>query len=189
MPHGPKHWDQVLSREFKGESDRACVILAAALLDGALETLLKTYLLPSTQSEDALFEGGNAPLSSFSARIEVSYRLGLLDAPAARALHLIRRIRNDFAHNVTGCTFADSAVANRLTELRRVSGLPENAKDIRSVFPEGARGDFQIIVSRFQWALRDLAEHIRPLRCPSVIDGYFPESSAHNDAPVAAPQG
>jgi len=162
------HWDEVLDKQFSDESDRACVILAAALLDSALETLLKTQLLPASSGEDPLFDGPNAPLASFSARIEMALRLGMIDSGFARSLHLVRRIRNDFAHNVTGCTFADSSVMGRLTELRRATGLPEHAPDIRRGLPAGPRGDFQMIVGWMQWALRELVEDIEPLEGPQL---------------------
>lgn len=123
--HGPIHWDSILHEEFEDESDRACVILAAALLDSALETLLRELLVACSTSEDPLFDSPNAPLASLSTRIEMAYRTGIIDSVFARNLHLVRKIRNDFAHNVSGCTFSDSAVVSRLTELKRSSGLPE----------------------------------------------------------------
>jgi hypothetical protein len=64
--------------------------------------LLRTFLIPCNTSEDPLFDGANAPLSTFNARIEMAYRLGVIDATFSRNLHLVRKIRNDFAHNVTG---------------------------------------------------------------------------------------
>jgi len=171
---GPAHWDKVLDKEFKGESDRACVILGAALLDSALETLLRTFLLASSTADDPLFDGANACLATYSARIEMAFRLRLIDTVFARSLHLVRRIRNDFAHNVTGCTFADSAVMSRLTELRRVSGLPENAPSVRKNFPDGPRGDFQLIVSYLQWLLRSGVEDIATVEPSQCLVGYWP---------------
>jgi DNA-binding MltR family transcriptional regulator len=165
--HSPRHWDTLLDREFQNESDRASVILAAALLDSALEVLLKAFLAPSSNAEDTLFDGTNAPLGTFSGRIEMAYRLQLIDAAFARNLHLVRRIRNDFAHNISGCTFADSAVVGRLTELRRSSGVIEDMPKVRKLYPAGARGDFQTIVSWLQWMLRSVAEDIRPVD-PSI---------------------
>ncbi len=37
LNHAASHWDDVFHEEFKSESDNACVILAAAVLDSALE--------------------------------------------------------------------------------------------------------------------------------------------------------
>ena len=169
--HGPTHWDSILHEEFEDESDRACVILAAALLDSALETLLRELLVACSTSEDPLFDSPNAPLASLSTRIEMAYRTGIIDSVFARNLHLVRKIRNDFAHNVSGCTFSDSAVVSRLTELKRSSGLPEQALEMRKGFPRGARGDFQMIVSWMQWMLRSRCEDLEPLSSLSSLPG------------------
>lgn len=70
QPRQPEyHWEDLLQVEFEKESDRACVILGAALLDSALETVLRAHLVPSPGTSDSLFDTPNAPLSSFSARI------------------------------------------------------------------------------------------------------------------------
>src|SRR5687768_5259075 len=61
-------WDEVLKKEFAGESDRAAVIVGAALLDDALDTLLRARLAPIVSAEDSLFDGAYAPAASFSAR-------------------------------------------------------------------------------------------------------------------------
>lgn len=151
------HWNDVLNREFAQESDRATVIVAVALLDSALETLLRSKLAPVPGSHDPLLDGAYAPLSNFSARIDLSYRLGLISAGFARDLHLIRRIRNDFAHNISGCSFEDSGVRHRVAELSRSSGLSTRIPSSRETFPPGIRGDFQLSVSWMQWYLRQLA--------------------------------
>jgi len=51
-------------------------------------------------SLSSLVEGGSAPLVSFSARITTCYALGLIRKIEHDDLHQIRRIRNDFAHNI-----------------------------------------------------------------------------------------
>ena len=162
-----EHWDKHLKRELANESDRACVIIAAAVLDSALMTLLKSHLIPVGTREDHLFDGANAPLSTFSARIEMSHRLGLMDANLARSLNLIRRIRNDFAHDVAGCSFEQSRVMNRMTELKRAIPMSDVDFPFRSMFPEGLRGEFELIVSWLQWVIRSLSERIEP-----VADSY-----------------
>lgn len=172
--HNAAHWDALLQKDFASESDRACVILGGALLDAALETLLRARLLPCAASEDPLFDGANAPLASFSSRIELSHRIGLIDASFARNLHLIRRIRNDFAHNVTGCSFSDSSVTNRLTELRRSTLILERAKHIRDKHPAGARFDFLVIVSWLQWMLRAAVDRTVAFDDTAPISGEFP---------------
>ena len=62
-----EQWDTLFRGEFEKESDRACVILAAALLEQALETLLKARLVQNPSAQDSLFDDPNAPLTSFEA--------------------------------------------------------------------------------------------------------------------------
>jgi hypothetical protein len=107
---------KVFADEFKSESDRAAVILGTAQLDLLLFQLLDCTLLPVTGSKDELLEG-DSPLATFSARINVCYRLGLIEAEFARALHLVRRIRNSFAHEVSSATLDAGAHRDRVREL------------------------------------------------------------------------
>jgi DNA-binding MltR family transcriptional regulator len=89
-------WADILDA-FATESDRAAVVLAVAKLDELLAELLQRVFRPSATAQDELLDI-EKPLGTFSAKIHISYRLGLIDASFARALHLVRRIRNSFAH-------------------------------------------------------------------------------------------
>jgi hypothetical protein len=103
-------------KEFEGESERACVIIGAAKLDYILYQLLSKHLLPNVGSQDDLLDG-DSPLATFSAKINICYRLGLIDAEFARSLHLIRKIRNSFAHDLSGCKLDDGPHRDRVREL------------------------------------------------------------------------
>ncbi|MEI7297367.1 hypothetical protein WCQ02_35025 [Paraburkholderia tropica] len=83
--------------EFKNESERHLVILGAAKLEDLLLNLLERRLLESPTKNDGIFRGTGA-LSTFSARSEMAYRLGLISKPFLDALNSIRKVRNEFAH-------------------------------------------------------------------------------------------
>lgn len=153
-----KHWRKVFSSEFAKESDRACVVLTVAMLDHALETLLKAQLVATSAAEDELLEGAYKPISTFNAKIDLAYRLGLISAQFCRDLHTIRKIRNDFAHNIQGCTFDDPSVRSRVIELSRSSSVIEAFPKTRQGYPSGCRGDFQMIMSWMLWHLWCLVE-------------------------------
>ena len=104
------------AEEFAAESDRAAVILGAAKLDLLLLQTLKAYLLPCSTGRDELLDG-DSPLSTFSARINACYRIGLITAEFAKCLHLVRRIRNSFAHESSGVSLDSGAHADRVREL------------------------------------------------------------------------
>jgi len=147
------YYNRLLKTEFEKETDRGAVILAASLFDIQLESLLRTYLIAETSSSDQLFEGASGPLSNFSSKIILCYRLGLISKKFARDLNLIRRIRNEFAHNIHGCSFDHSSVVSRVNELVKSSEILKKAPSIRKKMPIGTRGDFLICASWMLWAL------------------------------------
>jgi DNA-binding MltR family transcriptional regulator len=168
-----ERWDNEFMKEFEKESDRACVILSASMLDQALESLLKAYLVPLSSAEDELLDGAYAPISTFSARIDLAYRLGLISTKFCHDLHLIRKIRNDFAHNITECNFENVSVHGKVSELCRSSGLIEKEPQVRKRFQHGTKGDFQMIVSWMLWSLNSCAGKISPIESCSPEAHYW----------------
>jgi DNA-binding MltR family transcriptional regulator len=105
-------------KEFENESDRAAVILIVAKIDLLLYQILQHYFIDIPASKDELLDG-DSPLGTLSAKINISYRLGLIDATFTKALHLIRKIRNDFAHEVSGSSLQSSPHQDRVKELTK----------------------------------------------------------------------
>lgn len=101
---------------FQQETDRGAALLASAALEERLREGLTQYFVSSAKA-DELFEGKSAPIGDFSSRIAVAHAVGLINADERRQLELIRRIRNDFAHNWRTASFVDDAIANRAREL------------------------------------------------------------------------
>ena len=157
------HLNRLYLDEFAKETDRAGVIISASMLDQVLETVLRSYLSPTSSSDDELFDSPNAPLSTFSSRINMCHRLGLISPRLCRDLHIIRRIRNQFAHNITGCTFEAPGVRNRILELTRSTGVCDNIPRLRQAIPEGPKSEFQLSVSMILTYLWMQAEQISQL--------------------------
>jgi hypothetical protein len=103
-------------KNFSAESDRACVVLVAARLDELLHQALSAHLLPPPTRDDNLLDSDRA-LGTFSSRIDACYRLGLIDAEFCRALHLLRRIRNEFAHESSDSSLEKSPHRERILQL------------------------------------------------------------------------
>jgi DNA-binding MltR family transcriptional regulator len=99
------------------ETDRGAALMACAYLDDQLGELLKTRFVEDHSLTKALIDTAGGPLGSFSVRIDVAYLLGVIPKSARRDLHLLRRIRNEFAHNPTAITFQDPKLASRAKEL------------------------------------------------------------------------
>lgn len=102
--------------QFLGESDRAAVILGAAKIEYLLGQLLDKYLLPCPTSSDDLLDG-DAPLSTFSAKIKLCHRLGLLDDHFAKLLNIFRKLRNGFAHEITVGSLSVGSARDRVVAL------------------------------------------------------------------------
>ena len=67
------------------ESERAAVVLGVARIDSELEKLIKAVLRRNSKDPDTLFDA-DGPLSTFSAKIRLAYRLNLIDADFERSL-------------------------------------------------------------------------------------------------------
>lgn len=137
--------------KFMAGPDRATAILAAAWLDELLLEALRAHLLPPMSPKLDILDQ-NGPLGTFSSRIEAANRLGLIDAQFARALHLVRRIRNDFAHDFDADSLADSPHREWVRELSApFAAYPEYATfETRSMLykrHKGPAADFRVAAS------------------------------------------
>ncbi len=172
---------------LRHESERGSVIVGAALMDESLERLLKTKLVPSPEKNDELFKGPYAPLDNFSAKIDFAYRTGLIGLTHRSSLHLIRKLRNDFAHSSSQLNFESQQVHSRIQELFKLNKPlldmiwevvkkdenPEVAEIIGNYESKhgvdylskflGWRSTFEILSSMIAAALNSLFEDIEPL--------------------------
>jgi len=101
-------------------SPRPLVIVGASKVDDLLFGILRVFLLPKIaepRNQDELLEG-DTPLATFSARIKMCRRLGLIDETLYLALERLRALRNFSAHSIS-FDDAKSPVREHLAELRR----------------------------------------------------------------------
>ncbi len=101
------------SKVLKGESDRGAVLIAAAMLELGLEKLLSAKMLPSTATKDPVFDN-NGALGTFSSKIEMSYRLGVITRKQKDMFNIFRKIRNDFAHSADNISLDHPKIRDRL---------------------------------------------------------------------------
>ncbi len=111
--------------EFNKESDRGVALITVAMLDDLLEKIILAFLIETAESP-RLVTGFNAPLGTFSARSIACYSLGLISEPEYRECDNLRKIRNEFAHNVHQ-SFEDQKVKDICRNLTyAVQGTPES---------------------------------------------------------------
>jgi hypothetical protein len=102
---------------------RPLVIIGASKIDNLLLQILNAYLLPKRakgKDSDELLEG-DRPLATFSARIKMCYRLGLIDETLCAALEKLRALRNPSAHSIE-FDIAKSPAREHLADLRASVG-------------------------------------------------------------------
>lgn len=128
--------------EFQNESDRACALLGAAFLDEQLRAILEAFCVDDRRAMIKLFEGGTAPLGTFSSRISAAYALGFLARTERRDLDLVRGIRNKFAHQLHGLTFESEEIKSQCMKMRYDDFL------LKQVGPVGPRTRYVWCVAR-----------------------------------------
>lgn len=100
----------------KTESPRGKVLVSTGYMEEQLKQVLAAFMLEVGAAENLIGGSGNAPLGTFSARIAACYALGLISEREHHDLTLMRRIRNDFAHNML-VNFETPSVVGRCREL------------------------------------------------------------------------
>jgi len=110
--------------ELKRETDRGLPLVGTALIDEKLLETLQAFFVEGKSSNKLLTEG-NAPLGTFSSRIEACYALGLIDEFECQEIGLIRKVRNEFAHSKHGLSFQTEKIKGYCTSFK--SDLPEGS--------------------------------------------------------------
>lgn len=112
------------------ETDRGAALMAASYLEELLEKLLIKFFINDNGLTNKLLNGYGG-LSSFSSKIDLAFLLGLISKKTQNNLHLIRKIRNEFAHSADFIGFSKSSINNRCNELKCDNWQENNSsKDI-----------------------------------------------------------
>lgn len=142
----------VLSRflaEIRRESDRGLALVGCAFIDEQLADALHAFFCKDGRD---LLVGKNAPLGTFSARIEICHALGLIEDIERNDCDCIRRIRNEFAHKVLTASFMTQKVSDLCSNLQ--SELPE--PNVISAAPPRLKFENAIVTMATRLLYRDL---------------------------------
>lgn len=115
------------------ESERGMAVLMAAELDRVTLNLLKCFI-PMGKARDYLLIGQSAPISSFSSKINLARALSLITEDEFHDLHIIRKIRNEFAHS-SNVSFADISITSKISHFRKTYSnySPRKIFEVRGV--------------------------------------------------------
>lgn len=108
-----------LLRMLDDHDERGLVLSLAAFAEDTLGRLLVHFMREPRQAKE-LVEGFNAPLGTFAARIKAAFALGLLRREQFEDLEVLRRIRNEFAHNWQEVTLERNDLAGLVGRLHLV---------------------------------------------------------------------
>jgi len=80
--------------ELKNESDRACALVGAAVIDHQLMDLLIENMRPLSETEiDETFHGRDAILANLSGKTEIAFLFRAINTKERKAIDCIRKIR------------------------------------------------------------------------------------------------
>ncbi|MDF1591782.1 MAG: DUF4145 domain-containing protein [Desulfobacterales bacterium] len=133
-------WLNDLMEDLSG-NDRACVILAGAVLDDRVKTLLQKYLLPPRGEKEDKLLGPSRPLESFASRVEIARRLNLISEDARKSLDDIRHIRNRAAHKID-FSFGANSVMDRVNNVLQTMQLQIRAPSLLTPPYNSPKGKF-----------------------------------------------
>lgn len=134
---------QKFLQEHQKESDRGCALIIASNLDNRLSELINSFFINIGEKQKKEIFDGNGCLSSFSSKINICHALGLIPKNEFDDLNIIRKIRNDFAHNEGGIRFTDQNMEDRCNSLTMTNDLKNNRPELSHII-DSARSAFVI---------------------------------------------
>lgn len=106
------------SEEIRTASDRGAALLAVCQIDQGLELSIICRLHHASMKTREMLRKPNGAFSSFMGKIDLAYAFGIYNEKYRDTLHIVRTIRNGFAHAAIPLTFEDDGI---ISECRRVN--------------------------------------------------------------------
>ncbi len=174
------HAARAIALQMLEERGRGAVLVGVARVDAALEHLLQAVMAPAGGKGDELFLP-DRPLGSIGAKVVLASRLGLIDRQVERALNVLRKLRNAFAHSAESASLADAAHSSRLQEVyadARSNPLWTPLETVLTAQPPSAHGplepalqDYILLITILVAFLEATAQQLRPMQ-PPVVMGF-----------------
>lgn len=101
---------------YESKDDRTIAILGGTFLEMILEHILYAFFPEDDKDVEEMMQF-NQPLGNFSNKIKMCYCLGLIDKIIKEDLNLVRKIRNEFAHDLYA-SFENDKIKNWCLQLK-----------------------------------------------------------------------
>ena len=170
---------KTIALQMLEERGRGAVLVGVARVDAALEHLLQAVLAPATAKNDGLFLP-DRPLGSIGAKVALASRMGLIDNGVERALNVLRKLRNAFAHSTESASLADPVHSSQLMEvyeLARANPLWAPLETVLAAQPPTTHGpldqslrDYILLITILVAFLEATAQQLKPIQ-PAVVMG------------------
>ena len=164
---------RTIALQMLEERGRGAVLVGVARVDAALEHLLQAVMSPATAKSDGLFLP-ERPLGSIGAKVALASRLGLIDSSVERALNVLRKLRNAFAHSAETASLEDPAHSSRLAEVyadARTNPLWTPLETVLAAQPPSAHGplepalrDYILLITILVAFLEATAQQMPPIQ-------------------------
>ena len=106
-------------QKLRYRTEAGYALIGTTIINNTLQSALQAKMVKLTKSMKARLFEGYGPLSTFSARIDVSYAIGLISEETHKHLLAAKRIRNTFAHTDDPLDFRSPTI------LEACSALPD----------------------------------------------------------------
>jgi DNA-binding MltR family transcriptional regulator len=112
-----------IMKSLKGKDDIHVAIIAVSIVESTLDRLLVSRLHNRDDTFVASLFQSHGPMSDFYSKTLIAQAFGLLTTPLAEELHVMRDIRNAFAHAKIVISFEDAPVKQGVDKLKLVGGI------------------------------------------------------------------
>lgn len=111
--------DESVQAEIAKSTDRACAIIGGAYVEQKLFDCLRQYFVRDADALEAARTRGM--LKDFAMKIDAAYLTGFISAEFRDDLHIIRRVRNRFAHDLAEASFREQQIADWVSNIKKVN--------------------------------------------------------------------
>ncbi|ARQ01703.1 hypothetical protein [Pseudorhodoplanes sinuspersici] len=157
--------EEILS-EVTSQSDRGAAIIGGAILEELLTVALAHRLILDPVVQKRVFGTGGF-CETFASKIDLALAVGLMPFDAHHDLHIIRKVRNKFAHSIDPLTFEDQQIKDWLNNLRITKGAG------------GPRGQYLLTMTRHASVFIVFSTYKNLRLNPAVSDPDFPAHFSH----------
>lgn len=151
---------------LRGESDRGAILVAVAVLDTIFANRIEQLLGHGTAKARERLLGRS--LSSFSAKVDLAFCVGIIPPQLYQDIQLLNKLRNRCAHDWGGFTVTEEVIATFIEPMAMKRAI-NAANEVKPIFFPPGTSPKQVMVSTLA-ALITLANLMKPSRPSQAPD-------------------